>query len=97
MNEVPALLDVATINQFLWRHDLMGTGCNLNDEMEYEYWAIADGIHQRLNLSEQLRGAVIAEFDEAFWPGCLADDPKKECLNGLLVDLQTHLSQLQGK
>ncbi len=94
MNEAPALPDVATINNFLWQHDLMGTGCNLMDEMEHEYWALADGIHRRLVLNEDLGAAVVAEFDEAFWTGCLDDDPKKERLNGLLKDLQAHFSNL---
>jgi len=58
MNEAPALPDVATINKFLWQHDLMGTGCNLMDEMEHEYWALADGIHRRLVLNEDLGAAV---------------------------------------
>lgn len=97
MNECPALPDVSAINKFLWLHDLMGTGCNLMDEMEHEYWALADGIHQRLKLGEDLSGAVIAEFEEAFWPECLADAARQERFSGLLTDMQTHLSRPEGR
>lgn len=96
INEYLLLLDVTTLNQFLWRHDLMGTGCNLMDEMEHEYWALADGICQRVKQGEGFSYAVTAEFEEAFWPGCLADAVKQERFSDLLMDIQTHLSRQGG-
>ena len=80
-------MDEVQLNRMLWRIDPMSTGCNVNTGMEDEYANIARDIAQRLSQGQDARGAVIVEFDEWFWEGCLAAENRSACLEKIVTEL----------
>lgn len=40
-------MQTSTINDILYKHDLMNTSCTMNEGMEDEYWSVADYIIEK--------------------------------------------------
>ena len=81
-------MDAESLVFLLWQVDPMGTGCNVNDDMEDEYWSQARDIGERLSAGEDPRSAVLAVFDEWFWEGCLLEGSRAEALEQILAELK---------
>ena len=65
----------------------MNTGCNVNDDMEDEYAALAQVIAGALTAGTASRQAVLSAFDESFWAGCLLEAHRQPALAELLAVL----------
>ena len=81
-------MDAEQLMCLLWHVDPMGTCCNVNEDMEDEYWSQARDIGERLSAGEDPRSAVLAVFDEWFWEGCLLEGSRAEALEQILAELK---------
>ena len=81
-------MDTTALSHLLWQLDPMGTCCNTNDDMDDEYWGLADAIQRRLQQGQAPRSAVIAEFDHSFWEGCLLSEQRRPLLEHIVDALQ---------
>ncbi len=76
-----------TLAQLLWRTDPMGTGCAANEGMEDEYASVARDIAQRVAQGQDVSSAVMAEFDNWFWAGCLSEENRTVILEEIVAEL----------
>lgn len=74
-----------TLTQLLWRIDPMGTGCAVNEGMEDEYASVARDMAQRLAQGQDANSAVMAEFDDGFWAGCLSEEQRGGIVAAILT------------
>ena len=84
----PSAPNAQALTELLWRIDPMGTCCNVNDDMQDEYQGQARDIAERLAHGEDARHAILAVFDEWFWPDCLLSGQRQDRLDEIVAALQ---------
>ena len=75
-NPKPSTDRAELLMQKLWEIDPMRTSCNVNPDMETEYWSQARDIIDALDSGKSPDDAVTEVFDDYFWEACLQRDGK---------------------
>ena len=83
----PTPLTPEALTALLHRLDPMGTGCAHNEGMEDEYASVAPDIAQRVAQGQDVSSAVMAEFDNWFWAGCLSEENRTVILEEIVAEL----------
>lgn len=75
-------------------HDMdpVGTTCLLNLDMEDEYDDLGLRVAERFCNDQPLGDALMAVFDQAFWPGCLTESHRRWSLQRPVDELQREAS-----